>query len=168
MSNKDIHKQAKASWLGKKVEPRMIPHYLNLLQIREDALLLHGMPESKLQQVWKALKKDLVAIQGIPLDVVETSFADAERWTNGTLHTLPTTSKSGVLMVVQSTGLRSYRRQLRPRCTRSSRFRTRPNGALLPPCSRNTPVMQNSKKSSASNARHAMKALAGQTTYLGT
>ncbi|KAK0247760.1 hypothetical protein LTS09_017074 [Friedmanniomyces endolithicus] len=82
MSNKDIYKQAKASWLGKKVELRMIPHYLNLLQIREDALLLHGMPESKLQQVWKALKKDLVAIQGIPLDVVETSFADAERWTN--------------------------------------------------------------------------------------
>ncbi|KAK0325505.1 hypothetical protein LTR82_003789 [Friedmanniomyces endolithicus] len=81
MSSKDIYKQAKSSWLGKKVEPGMIPHYLNLLQIREDVSLLHSMPEWKLKLKMRELTKSLVAIQGIPLDVVETSFADVERWT---------------------------------------------------------------------------------------
>ncbi|KAK0351948.1 hypothetical protein LTR91_025126 [Friedmanniomyces endolithicus] len=82
MSIKDIYKQAKSSWLGKRIEPKMLPHYLNLVQIREDVLLLHSMPEWKLKQKLKELTKGLVAIQGIPLDVVETSFADVERWTN--------------------------------------------------------------------------------------
>ncbi len=168
MSIKDIYKQAKSSWLGKRIEPKMLPHYLNLVQIREDVLLLHSMPEWKLKQKLKELTKGLVAIQGIPLDVVETSFADVERWTNGTLNILPTTSKSSVLMVVQRTGLLSCRGQLRPRRTRSSRLPTALNGALLPPCSRNTLEIPKSKKSSASNARHAITAMAARMTCSST
>ncbi|KAK0901155.1 hypothetical protein LTR91_023026 [Friedmanniomyces endolithicus] len=82
MSIKDVYKQAKPSWLGKKIEPKMLPHYLYLVPIREDVSLLHSMPEWKLKQKMKELTKSLVAIQGIPLDVVETSFADVERWKN--------------------------------------------------------------------------------------
>ncbi|KAK1813424.1 hypothetical protein LTR12_012215 [Friedmanniomyces endolithicus] len=82
MSIKDGYKQAKPSWLGKKIGPKMLPHYLYLVPIRKDVSLLHSMPEWKLKQKMRELTKSLVAIQGTPLDVVETSFADVERWTN--------------------------------------------------------------------------------------
>ncbi|KAK1057241.1 hypothetical protein LTR74_014292 [Friedmanniomyces endolithicus] len=147
MSIKDVYKQAKPSWLGKKIGPKMLPHYLYLVPIREDVSLLHSMPEWKLKLKMRELTKSLVAIQGIPLDVVETSFADLERWTYDnrasfmsastsssahSIFSLPHSSKRGSLasLFTQYSGDAELQEVIRFECPTCDQSFGRPNDLL--------------------------------------
>ncbi|TKA72661.1 hypothetical protein B0A55_07243 [Friedmanniomyces simplex] len=120
MSVKDLYKKAETSWLAEKIDKKMIRHYLNLVHVREDAVLLHGMPRSQLRSGFNKLSKDIIAIQGIPIDRVEASFAEVERWTNDNRASVMSTSSASSVRSIFSFAQSSNRTSLASSLTQSS------------------------------------------------
>ncbi|KAK4898368.1 hypothetical protein LTR27_003964 [Elasticomyces elasticus] len=83
MSIRDLYKAAEASWLVKEIDKKHLKHYINLLPVKEDMRLAHGMPKDCVAAGFAEMKKSFVALQDVPLQEVESSFAALELWMSG-------------------------------------------------------------------------------------